>query len=381
MIRLLHITIDDKFFDSIYQKFDEDDRIENSAICLVNDRFKKFKYIKNINNVIPLTGKAQIKNFLKNNVYDVIYFHSLHARHWWIINHIPKDKKIIWWAWGYDLYYGWRGSIPHINIALLKPITRIFVKDDRNIVRRGLEFLFFKFISGPLLTRKFKKDIVKRINYFQPVLHIEYELMKQYKGFTAKEFYYPSKTLVCTNINFMRNKILVGNSGTPSNNHLDIMKKISRYNIDLKRVIIPINYGDKVYIKNLTMELEKNYSSVNLIKDFMSKDSYFDMISSCSHAIFGVMRQQAMGNIYRMLMDGVKIFLYKDSIPYQYLTSVGFRIYTIEDMTFESISTPLSEDEIETNRQIHIKEQFHKNNIYNNVIDEINKYLDRKNLD
>lgn len=381
MIRLLHITIDDKFFDSIYQKFDEDDRIENSAICLVNDGFNGFKYINNINCVVPLCGRTQIKNFLNNNIYDVVYFHSLHAKHWWIINHIPKDKVIIWWAWGYDLYYDWRGCSSHIKVNLLKPLTKKIVKDDRNILRKLLESIFFHFVSGPWLNRQFSKNIVNRIDYFQPVLHIEYNLMKQIKNFRAKEFYYPSKLPTSTYIGQRRNQILVGNSGTPSNNHLDILKKISRYNIDLKRVIIPINYGDKVYIKNLTMELEKNYSSVNLIKDFMSKDSYFDMISSCSHAIFGVMRQQAMGNIYRMLMDGVKIFLYKDSIPYQYLTCVGFRIYTIEDMTFESISTPLSEDEIETNRQIHIKEQFHKNNIYNNVIDEINKYLDRKNLD
>ena len=55
MVRLLHIATDDKFFDSVYQHFKADNRIENTAICLVDKKFDSFKYLDN--NKTPLLKK------------------------------------------------------------------------------------------------------------------------------------------------------------------------------------------------------------------------------------------------------------------------------------------------------------------------------------
>ena len=142
---------------------------------------------------------------------------------------------------------------------------------------------------------------------------------------------------------------------------------------------MPINYGNQEYLQKISHLMDEKYKEVNTIKDFMSIESYFNMIYSCTHSIFGVMRQQAMGNIYQMLGNGTKVFLYKDSIPYQYLSSIGYVVYAIEDITVESLSTPLSQAEIDNNKQIRLKEITYKNAIYDKAMEEIIYNVTEKN--
>ena len=75
--------------------------------------------------------------------------------------------------------------------------------------------------------------------------------------------------------------------------------------------------------------------------------------------MIGTIRQQAMGNIQYALSKGVKVFLYKDSIAYINYKKLGYVVFAIEEMTLESLSTPLSKKEIEQNIQASQKEVFH----------------------
>lgn len=375
MVKLLHVSIDDKFFDSVYLNFEKDKRIENTAICIVDKRFNGFKYIKNTTVISPLKKKNDIIEYLQNTNYDIVYFHSFPVSNWWIINYIPSDKIIIWWAWGYDLYYKWRGCPPHIKVKLFKHITKTVVNKSSNIFIDNIKSIISDYIIGPFFYRRYCKKVMKRIDYFQPVLHLEYELMKNKEGFRAKEFYNQISPLPIFENNkkkdFIKNNILIGNSATPSNNHLDIINLLNKHGVDLNRIIIPLNYGDKIYLHNLIRVLKNEYKGITIIEDFMSQESYFSLLSSCTHSIIGVMRQQAMGNIYQLLRNGTKVFLYKDSIPYQYLTSIGYLVYAIEDITVESLSISLSVSEIEHNRQVLLKEILQKNLVYDVSMKEI----------
>ena len=57
-----------------------------------------------------------------------------------------------------------------------------------------------------------------------------------------------------------------------------------------------------------------------------------------------------MGNIYKCLSGGIKIFLYKDSIVYKQLKLDGYHVYTIDDdLRGDALQHPLSLEEATQN--------------------------------
>ena len=75
----------------------------------------------------------------------------------------------------------------------------------------------------------------------------------------------------------------------------------------------------------------------------MPLSDYYKIIDGCSVAIFGHIRQQAIGNIFRMFYTGKKILLYKNSIAYNYFQKKNLHLFTIEDDLQASIfEAPLS---------------------------------------
>ena len=54
-------------------------------------------------------------------------------------------------------------------------------------------------------------------------------------------------------------------------------------------------------------------------------------MSGCTHAIFGMIRQSGLGNIYLCFRKGIKVFLFKDSILYKQFKTDGYHVFSIED--------------------------------------------------
>lgn len=82
------------------------------------------------------------------------------------------------------------------------------------------------------------------------------------------------------------------------------------------------------------------------------------MIKSCSYAVFGSLRQHAIGNINLCLRYGIKVFLYKDGITYKQLTKDGYHVFTIDfHLNEHELSKPLLKEQI-----------IHNQNIYKSII-------------
>jgi hypothetical protein len=136
--------------------------------------------------------------------------------------------------------------------------------------------------------------------------------------------------------------LLLGNSGDQSNNHIDIIKIIKKRSINNK-IYLSIAYGGddnyKKYIFNLLDQCSLDYYAQ---EDFIDLCEYKKNIRQCRVAVFGHLRQQAIGNINLCILNGCKVFLYKESIAYLYYKNLGFNIYSIEDDLFqENIDQPM----------------------------------------
>ncbi len=370
MITILHIFVDDKFPKGVYGRYQKEGSTNNLCAILQNGNVE-FKYVGDIEGLNVLSGKRQIRSFLKETHYDVVFFHSLPVESWSYVQYIPKDKIIIWWAWGYDLYDLPYGLKPFIKVELYKPLTRK-VLDSYYMHRLRLLFNSYKY----LYYANKRKKILKRIDYFQPITSIEYKLMFQNNCFRAKEYYHASSFQSSDRELKVRNDngdVLFCNSAQPTNNHLDVADTINRIDLGNRDVFIPVSYGSDRYKDVLKSKLMIKGANLVFLESFLAKDEYYNMISKCSYFVSGVMRQQSMGNISYCLLNGIKVFLYKDSLPYQYLKEGGYYVYAIEEINENSFNTALTLNEAKLNRELMEKEAERRKQIWSDFLKTNNR--------
>lgn len=354
-ITILHVFPDDKFFDSISIFFNALPNI-NNLFCYYSKNNKPFKYIKKENIIKKYTDWNEYTLLFKSSDIDIIYFHSISINSYKLFKYIDPQKIVIWWCWGYDIYNNYGLLKPFIKIELYKPLTKqikIRGKITKNI---------YHFIKS-LTLLKTQKKLLNRIDYFSPVIPIEYDLMKHNPTFKAKPFMLESGPglayMVKNDLKSLNNaqNVLIGNSLTLTNNHLDILEKIKYINLPSDRTyIVPINYGNDFDKDILKKKAQTITAQFKWLESFIPLQEYKELFNSITHAIFGHMRQQAMGNINMCLRSGIKIFLYKDSLIYKQLKLRGYHIFTIEnDLNEESLAEVLSQEEALHNYELYYK--------------------------
>lgn len=369
-IKFLHVVQDDKkFFDTIISKFEEDNRLENRCVMLVKDEKDAFKSINPTERITPIWNKTQMENVFSKSDYDVLFLFSFCPHLWNILDYVPDNKIVIWWAWGCDLYdTSFLQTSQLIPVKLYKPLTNKIFRSQKGFMYQLKQIL--KQLIRPFFLEK-KRNVLSRIDYFQPVILEDYLLVKKHhKELKASEFYFPNSTA-----DFDEKKldekmpygnILFGNSASYSNNHLDTWNLIKDYIDKSQQVIVPLNYGDKDYARIVSENLSGD--NVNILQNFLDLNSYYTLLDSCSYFVCGVLRQQSVGNILYCIKKGIKIFLYKDSVVYNYLKNMGIVVYAIEDIDSESFITPLPSSIAVQNCRVYNQESIRRKNIYEDFI-------------
>lgn len=354
-IKILHVFPDEKFFDSVSLYFDEIPNVDNLYYYYSRDKFYQFRKIKRTDCIkLFHTKKEYVKNLSRQDI-QIIYFHSLPASKYWLFNYIDSKKIVIWWSWGFDIYNSCFGIKPLIPLDLYKKLTFDYIQlIDKSNYRKKIRSIIHLLLRP--YYRQLQKRVVSRIDYYTPVIPLEYDLMKDFcPFFHANPFMIgrgPGRYIdyVFTSKKTLGN-VLIGNSLSYENNHFDIFNCLQLRSIDIhpNKYIVPISYGQAYGGMESFKRIAKEFPLVDnnciYLTDYLTKDQYTVLLNSITHAVFGVIRQQAMGNIFYLLRNGVKIYLYKDSLVYIYLKSVGFFIYNIEDdLTQDSILQVLDEE-------------------------------------
>lgn len=236
-------------------------------------------------------------------------------------------KKCYWVVWGGDLYY--------------------FKNRKRNLKTNFYEFL--------------RRSVIKNIGGIITHVKKDYELAQKWYGAKGKYYYsfmYPSNLYKEINLTDIEKKekiyIQVGNSADPSNNHKEILEKLSKYKNENIEIICPLSYGDKEYakkIKSLGNEIFGN--KFNPLMDFLPFDEYIKILSKIDIAIFNHKRQQAMGNIITLLGLGKKVYIRDDVTTWEFFKELRITVYNNKFIELNRIS-----DEIKFKNIKKIKEHF-----------------------
>jgi hypothetical protein len=352
---ILHIVPDEKFIDTAYRTFEEANPGNNEFVII--SKKHPLYYIKKT--PVRFIGHMELlsKKFVNSlNNYEMIVFHWLDDAKMQLLVRADKSVKFVWIGWGGDYY----DLITDDATKLLKPKT-LSLRRKHHL---SGPVLLFKTKTKQLIKRIIykkidKREIVHRINFFVPVLYEDYELLMQaLPDFSPRYLPWNYGTLEDDMIKGLEdhaisgNSILIGNSASYENNHLDIFDNLSSFYLGSRQIICPLSYGDRQYrevvIKAGTHQFGENFLPIT---GFMPTEEYVQLLSTCSSVVMGHLRQQALGNIVIMIYLGAKVFLDKRNPVYQFFRKEEVIVFTLEQIGGE-IHTPLIKDQIEHNRMV-----------------------------
>ena len=318
-----------------------------------------FTYISNPEQVVIAHNQEELGSYLSKPEIDIVFFHGLWRNYYDCYKYLRKDVITIWFCYGKELYETIPGYPCLIRQRLFKSQSFWFYYKDfikrLHFIRATIGYVlpFYDLLRGKTNRRK----MISRIDYIQTPLRIEYELLSKLSYFKAKPFKMDGRGIEpeLNRVVFHEKAgaILINHSAAYTNNFIEIFKSLKQINLSGRKLIFPIVYGFDPVIQLLKKHAGFNGNETVFIENKMPLGEYEALMASCTHAIYGTLRQQALGNIFNCFRTGVKVFLYKGSMNYRQFKRDGFEVFAIEDMTEEELSIPLSKEQAIHNNMLY----------------------------
>ncbi len=364
MLNILHCVLDDKFIDDLIAVMDTTGKRCNHYFAFISEKESfDYVYIKSTTRVDNLQS-SEFPSYLHRNNVNVVIIHGIFSIPPQLVINIPPEIRVVWFAWGYDLYEPIMHHRSLIKIDKLYHFKTFFIK--------SLNYFFH--IRGAIvdMIKSFEESYLeeewRRIDYFSGIIPDEYDMIvkdKRNAGFKAKPldfsyFYLTSNRCddhICDPY-ALGNSIQIGNSGDETNNHLDVFCLLNKYDLGNKKIFAPISYsGSKCYRSAVCWYGHYLWKDNFVpIQRFMPREEYFKMVESVQYAIFYHERQQAMGNIYNALWNGCMVFISEKSPVYSFLKRCGYVFFTIQNDLYRIANNEtLSDEERLHNRKVLIK--------------------------
>lgn len=363
--QIVHICEDEKFINSAVEQFEHCFPRQNTFFVLPVSSDENFKHVKSQDFIHKTTSEnlTQVSSSISNKT--IVVLHSLSPRFYDFVLQLPKNIKIIWFCFGFEVY---NDSNYFKSNILLDAVTRAKFPDVKKSKKdQFIEIArpYYRLIKPilPLSQREYKHKVMQRIDFLGSSFQEEFKqvckLIKQKKKF-FNFWYYPLEIIIDIQqpIIYPKTNIIIGNSGFKSGNHLDVFDKIKNYSLKDIEIVVPLNYGEPKYIQEVLVEGKKDFNvAFKPLLDFMPLAEYNTILESVGVAILNNKRQQAVGNTIALLWFGAKVFLSHKNPFYHYLKRIGVLVYCYEtELNNKSISQFLSLEQIEHNRIVLFQE-------------------------
>ena len=352
----LHLMPDDKFLDGFIAKMESVDKPGNNVYVVYSREYPdRFRYIKDARAVFAPVGSTLFQQLTANmSRYDKIVIHYLARKIWDFVATIPRGSKVWWRFWGSDFYF----SPGIFGRFLYDKHTKSLIREP--LTPQGLRLRFWRYLQNRkrLLSHRLACERVDAILHWNQV---DYELIRQFYPQCKATFvdshywgvaHFPPLSECalppsCASL-AKRKIILVGNSGTPENNHLAVFRRLAKLKLkDDVAVVCPLSYGDPDYIQKIS-ELGKAVLRSRFVPllDFLDEKSYYGLLAHVEIAFMNHMRTQAGGNVLALLWYGKKVFMNSQSTLFKMLKEGKCSVYDIETAhTSEEIFNPLTAEE------------------------------------
>lgn len=296
---------------------------------------------------LDFTNIDNVIKFIKH-IYDVkydkIHLHGLFNYYLirllflqpWLLN------KCNWIIWGADLYK--------------------YNQNNNTFNSKKYEFM--------------RKQVIKNINEITSYIPGDYEVAKKIYNTNAsynhaipynisgKHRFFEELKIKSTdseNIIFQ-----VGNSADPSNNHIEILKILSKFKEKKIKILVPLSYGDSKHRKKVIKYGKKIFGKKFIpLTNFYPPKKYFKIMSNVDIGIFNHKRQQGLGNINALLQLEKKVYIRSDTTIWDYFQEIGINTHDTKILKNESFNQIINYDKFkaEKNSEIMRKTRSEENRV------------------
>lgn len=331
--------------------------VTDSSISATFHRNLKALGLSSNNRVVVRSNHPQLKHFQENvpfaslysqtfkdhvgdtMQYEKVFIHQFSPLMYrWVATN--AFRQLSWMVWGTDLY-----NLPGINFNFYEPLTWArYVRKDFS-----RETFLFK-LKVWLTNSMFKRKAYAKVDHVMTWMENEYQFCRDHLSSLRADhqfFFYvndvPYHKLDTFLVSQQRPavkvpRLMVGNSGTPTNNHLDTIRFLEEKGVKAD-LVIPISYGDKNYSSFLKKNIT-SYSGGNIefIDRFMAFDEYVNFLLSTDGLIMNTVRPQGYGNIFMMLYLGKPVFLNDRNISFPDLVRNRIAVHSLDDVRSTGLS-------------------------------------------
>lgn len=282
------------------------------------------------------------------NSFDMIIYHGVFEQ--CVINFFFKnpllEKKLFLYFWG--------GDIPLLETDEDNMVKRLVIKEARGIITIV------------------DSDYKKIVDIYHPKgVHVVIKYADERQLKHMKEDLYP----------YSRNGkkkvyIQIGNSATETNRHIEILKELEKYKDEAISIFLPLAYGNPEYARKVVDFAEETFGNkIIVLSEMLSIEEYISKLKEIDVAIFAMSRQQALGNVQILGMNGCKLYVKRKEPLDMYLSNtLGCHVAyidEIDEMNFaEFISLPLNKQLENREKILHVNEMEYKMNKWNALFDE-----------
>lgn len=333
---ILHIFNNQKKFSKGYFQMLVDNGISLEDMKLLHygkkdDYFDKLGldtvFISNFFN--PLSNAKLIKPLFRA---EKIVVHSLASPYLLIMIALFPSiaKKVYWVIWGKDLYFYHTLKNPKFYHRIYECI---------------------------------RKSAIRKITKICSIFKEDYELACKWYGVHASNIemvtLYPYALETSSGNRSIKAEykdkkitILLGNSGSSTNNHFEALEILANCNESIERIICPLSYGgSSKYVKKVIRYGKQLFGDKFYpLCDFMPKDDYFRIMAGVDVGIFNYDRQEGLGNIWSLILSGKTVYMKHETSTTSFFRRNGIVVKDIQDCKKNGILL-LSEEIIKNNEE------------------------------
>ncbi len=265
---------------------------------------------------------------------------------------LRKSSKILF----HQLPHGPALILWNLFPKLLSKVTWIIWGGDVYLYRLATESLSNRFYE------QLRKRIIKRITRIASFAPGDYEIIREIYGTKAE--YLPS--MYPLPVDFLHFtgppvseqktgelKILAGNSGNPTNLHHEILSKLEPLKDSAIKIFCPLSYsGNPDYINSVEARGKQIFGGKFIpMHEMLDPDKYLNLLYDIDVAVMNHDRQQGLGNILPLLYFGKKVFMRSGTSSFEYLESIGCRLFDITSFdTFDESLFSSEQEKLKENR-------------------------------
>lgn len=229
----------------------------------------------------------------------------------------------------------------------------------------GKDLYFYQMLEKPRIYHKIYEALrikaIGRIKIVTSSLREDYELAEKWYHIKADNIEVISLYPYALDLTISEDKpdnstgytILLGNSASHTNNHIEALETLSHNKEDIKKIVCPLSYGgNKSYVRRVMQIGESLFGDKFIpLVEFMEKEKYFELLRTVDIGVFNYSRQEGLGNIWSLMLSGKTIYMRMPTSTTGFFRRNGIKILDIEEIKNGKMQR-LSQEELEDNARI-----------------------------